>query len=84
MTVMFALADPSPTSTSYGALYLASQIYVYRWPLWVKVMFTSEKKTLMVTMVVVMMTMKVGKGVTVISRVSPSAATDCLVSLQVT
>ena len=44
MTVMFALADPSPTSTSYGALYLASQIYVYRWPLWVKVMFTSEEK----------------------------------------
>ena len=44
MTVMFALADPSPTSTSYGALYLASQIYVYRRPLWVKVMFTSEEK----------------------------------------
>ena len=29
----------------YGALYLASQIYVYRRPLWVKVMFTSEKNT---------------------------------------
>ena len=37
MTVMFALADPSPTSTSYGALYLASQIYVYRWPLYLPV-----------------------------------------------
>ena len=37
--VMFAESDPSPPSTSYGALYLASLVYVYEGPLglWVKV-----------------------------------------------